>query len=169
MELIPGVVAPKIVRSAGPLGTLPPGMAGDVTEQEGSAAIDVRAAYDADRRQYLLQHLGVTLEGGGEVTGVLLRKIAPLSIMRWVVPLTFLMEIRTHSRWVMRFANPIGNARNTPTGPDETASLQDAASIYRLAEILREPPAKAVAETLGLQKRTATNWLSRAREQGLLD
>ncbi len=40
--------------------------------------------------------------------------------------------------------------------------------LYRMAEISGENPALAVAESIGLKQRTATNWIQRARAAGYM-
>lgn len=50
---------------------------------------------------------------------------------------------------------------------DESALLLTA-MVYRIAEISGENPVKTVAESLGLKLRTATNWIQRARNAGLM-
>ncbi|MEV8266832.1 hypothetical protein [Microbacterium sp. NPDC076911] len=42
------------------------------------------------------------------------------------------------------------------------------ALVYRIAEISGENPALAVAESIGLKQRTATNWVQRARTAGFM-
>lgn len=53
----------------------------------------------------------------------------------------------------------------TPTDDD---ALLLTGLIYRVAEISGENPALAVAESIGLKQRTATNWIQRSRAAGYL-
>lgn len=167
IELIPGVVGPLNVRAEGPFRTVPLGHAEGVSEQEMDAHIELEACHDPERGCYLLHKLSVTAPAGTEVTGVLLREVAPLRIMRWVLPRTFKIDADRISPHVVGFIAP--EMVGLQPDPTPEPSLADAATVYRLAEIVREPPAKAVADALGLQTRTATNWIARARKQGLLE
>jgi hypothetical protein len=47
-------------------------------------------------------------------------------------------------------------------------SLEWVGRIYELAKVLGLPPAQRVELELGLTRRTATNWIRRARERGFL-
>src|SRR5699024_7616535 len=167
IELSPGVVGPLSVRAEGPFRTVPLGPTADVTEQELGAYIELEARHDQESGCYLLHRLSVTAPSGAEVTGVLLREVAPLRIMRWVLPRTFRIDADRISPHVVGFIAP--EMVGLQPDPTPEPSLADAATVYRLAEIVREPPAKAVADALGLQTRTATNWIARARKQGLLE
>lgn len=70
---------------------------------------------------------------------------------------------------VVRFRRRDGILEDPPTyEPSDPDGLLLAALAYRVAEITGENPALAVAETLGLKQRTATNWVARAREAGYL-
>lgn len=52
-------------------------------------------------------------------------------------------------------------------GPTDE-SLQWAANFYNLGQVLGLPPAKQVEINLGLPRTTASKWVRRAREKGLL-
>lgn len=60
---------------------------------------------------------------------------------------------------------PVDRPRSGPR-PSE---LKDAATVYRLAVMIRERPAQAVATALGLHQPTANNWLKIARREGLIE
>lgn len=167
VEPIPGASAPAVIQAHGPVDTLPARLADGVDGEGKRAVLEIEAVFDQQQGRYVLRRLAVTAAGGSEVTGTLLRQIAPLSLMRWIVPRTFTMPLATFSASVANFVTPEGRVPQD-SGGDSSASLKDAATVYRLAEVVREPPAKAVAEALGLQTRTATNWIVRARKQGLL-
>lgn len=167
VEPIPGVSAPCVVHANGPVAALPAHLASGVDEAEKGMKLEIEATFDEEQGRYLLRRLGVMAPAEGEVTGTLLRQIAPLGLVRWLVPRTFTMTLETFGPYVANFVTPEGRPV-LDSGSSSTASLKDAAMVYRLAEVVREPPAKAVAESLGLQTRTATNWIVRARKQGLL-
>jgi len=167
VELTAGVWAPVVVHAAGPLGGVPDG----VVDGKGEGfRLELEARYDAERGSYLLRRFEIIAPDGDEVTGLLLRGIAPLRVMRWVLPRSWYVLPRrtepspgTPTTYAFRFMAP-----EQERDDGLAATIEDAAMVYRLAEIVREPAAKAVAETLGLQTRTATNWIARAREKGLL-
>ncbi|WP_193072451.1 hypothetical protein [Brevibacterium sp. FME37] len=167
VEPIPGVSAPCVVHANGPVDTLPPHLASGIDETDKGVALEVEATFDEEQGRFLLRRLGVAAPVEGEVTGILLRQIAPLGLVRWLVPHTFTMTLESFGPYVANFVTPDVQPAVEP-GVSSKASLRDAAMIYRLAEVVREPPVKAVAESLGLQTRTATNWIVRARKQGLL-
>lgn len=48
-------------------------------------------------------------------------------------------------------------------------TLRQVAAVYRLAELSNEPPARSVRLAFGLEARTATNWIRRARETGAFE
>lgn len=161
VELVPGVTAPAEVTAGGPAATAPPTQIG-VTDDPGFGInLELTATYEADLSHYTLSSLTMTTDPWHEVTGTLLRAIAPLTILTWVVLPTLQVAARV-SPYVQAYISPrVDRAASGPT-------LADAAAIYRLADMVRDAPAKAVADTLGLQTRTATNWITRAREAGLL-
>lgn len=53
-------------------------------------------------------------------------------------------------------------------GPTDE-SLEVAAEFYEFAKALGRPPAKEVEQQLDLPRTTASNWIRKARERGLLD
>lgn len=160
VELVPGVVVPAKVVAAGP--------ALD-TEVSQSLRIELEARFDVWSGTYLLRRLSLIAQDGTEVNGVLLREIAPLRLMRWLLPRTFQVDRQQLSVYVVDYIAPeIREVRDAQGVARLKPTLQDAAMVYNIARAVRDAPAKAVAETLGLQTRTATNWLLRAREAGLL-
>lgn len=52
--------------------------------------------------------------------------------------------------------------------PTDKEALLLTGLLYRMAEISGENPALAVAESIGLKQRTATNWIQRARAAGYM-
>jgi transposase-like protein len=107
---------------------------------------------------YEIRKLTLTaVEGGPEVTTEALRGIPLRSIVRLIST-----SLET---WAIGDADAKEIASHGPT--DE--ALTWAARTYALARLTGQSPAKVVAERFGLQPRTATNWIRRARERGLLD
>jgi hypothetical protein len=100
-----------------------------------------------------------------EVSGAFLRTVRVHSIVRrsvlrslplWTFPVSMLRERRR----LGTLPNPVEFELN------RVDSLLLTALVYRMAEIADENPVEAVAETLGLKLRTATNWIARARAAG---
>lgn len=145
----------------------------------GRTVVSIGARFDEARGHYLLEHLGVSAPEDGEVTGVLLREIAPQRIMRWALARAIRYSTDENgaphiSRWARDYLSPhLAGAENVKMLPVEGGpndeNIRAVAEIYRIAEAIRDAPAKAVADTLGLQQRTATNWINRAKTKGLLD
>lgn len=187
VDVIPGVTVPRRVTASGPADTVP----GSEHETH-EARLAVEARLDERRGCYLLAGLTVSV-ADDEVTGTLLRTIAPLTILRWVIPRTFRIDHEILSPAVLAFVAPeleeererrADEAATIVEGKAELGepisddlqreaeqpppTLEDAVTVHRLAELVREPPGKAVTEALGISRRTATNWITRAREQGLI-
>jgi hypothetical protein len=102
-----------------------------------------------------------------EVSGAFLRTvrvhaIAKLGILAalppWALQLAQLRHLRDR-----------GGLRSFPDfAPSDEEALLLTGLIYRIAEISGENPALAVAESIGLKQRTATNWIQRARAAGYM-
>lgn len=107
-------------------------------------------------------------EGGPPVTGEALRKITVQSIIRDNVA----TSIQVAKNW------PAGEAisgngllttndalRLKAAGP-VAETLEWVGRVYRLSEIMGEPPTKAVEETFQISRSTAGAWIGRARAAG---
>ena len=102
-----------------------------------------------------------------EVSGAFLRTVRVHAIARigilaaippWALELAQLRNL--HAR---------GGLRSFPEyAPSDEDALLLTGLLYRIAEISGENPAQAVAESIGLKQRTATNWIQRARAAGYL-
>lgn len=173
----PGVSLPAWIEATGPLSRVMDSRSLEEIESDGldaeDALVRIEASYDDHEQRYLLRKLELTAPEGREISGTLLREVAPLRIMRWVLPRTFKpSEVGLGTSAVMRYIYPERGIELEPrprgaTGPTHTEIIE-VATIYRLAHIVRDSPAKAVAESMGLERRTATNWIARARDVGLL-
>ncbi|MGF6821927.1 hypothetical protein M2317_000813 [Microbacterium sp. ZKA21] len=173
----PGISLPAWIEATGPLSRVMDTRSlseatAEALEAE-DALVRIEASYDATEERYLLRKLELSAPEGREVTGTLLREVAPLRIMRWVLPRTFQpRDVGLATPAVMRYIYPERRIDLEPRprgaiGPTHTEILE-VATVYRLAYIVRDAPAKAVADSLGLERRTATNWILRARNAGLL-
>lgn len=173
----PGVSLPAWIEATGPLSRVMDGRPLAEIEESGvgmeDALVRIEASYDDTEQRYLLRKLELTAPEGREISGTLLREVAPLRIMRWVLPRTFKpKDVGLATPAVMRYIYPERHIDLEPrprgaVGPSHTEILE-VATIYRLAHIVRDSPAKAVADSMGLERRTATNWIARARVVGLL-
>ena len=164
----PGVAIPTVVRAGGPLSTVPATGTGRAGPSTGFR-LEVEAVYVESRGHYMLRAFSVVAPEDGEVTGALLRTAAPLWVLRWILPRTFQFDEVALSDSVVDFIAPEFKQHrlNKRDAHSTTIDLTDVGTVYRLATIVRYPPAKAVAETFDLQARTATNWIVRARASGL--
>lgn len=165
----PGVSAPTIVRAWGPLVNVPGVQAADCDVRDGSV-LEVEVHLGDAGGSYRLHRVTITAAQGAEVSGSLLRAVAPLSVMRWVLPRTFQLEGDALSHALVDFVAPEFRQYRPQLGDTKGSSvdLADVATVYRLASVVRYPPARAVAETFNFHARTATNWIVRARAANLL-
>ena len=167
IDVHPGIAIPRLVRAGGPLSRVPSADVGGAALDEGFQ-IEIEAVYSQLLGYYTLRSFCLVAPEDEEVTGVLLRTVTPLGVMRWILPRTFQLDASALSVAVVDFVAPeLKPYRKAPNGGSVSIDLTDAGTVYRLAKIVRYPPAKAVAETFCLQARTATNWIARARAVGL--
>lgn len=160
-----GVRIPVTVNAHGPLNSAPGGVA-----QQTEFELRVEASFDPDLGHYLLRGFCVTAPAGDEVTGTLLRGIAPLAVLRWILPRTFELDHSALTAAVINFVAPELRDVRDPDGIEKRSAVdpKDVATIYALASIVRYPPAKAVAEAFEFPSRTASNWIARARATNLI-
>lgn len=114
------------------------------------------AAFGLDRTEHPLEISGAFLRTV-QVHSIA-RMAIPAAVPPWAINLTWLRSLRSR-----------GGVRSFPKFvlSDEDAMLLTAL-IYRIAEISGENPAQAVADSVGLKQRTATNWIGRARAAGYM-
>lgn len=160
----PGIlVRPTIVAAIPtPLGGLGP------DDDEGLARANFRLEYSEPKGRYEIAAFGIDRRDTPiEITGAFWRTVRVHSIVRpaielalpsWTWPISALRTPR---------------ASDAPTGVTRLEAQSEeglllAATAYRIAEISNENPALAVAESLGLKQRTATNWIQRARAAGYM-
>jgi hypothetical protein len=159
----PGImVQPTIVAAIPtPLGGLEP-------DDEGLARANFRLEYSEPKGRYEIAAFGIDRRNTPiEITGAFWRTVRVHSIVRpaielalpsWTWPISALRTPRVSD-------TPAGITR-LEARPEDGLLL--AATAYRIAEISNENPALAVAETLRLKQRTATNWIQRARAAGYM-
>jgi len=115
-------------------------------------------------------------EGSPPVTGTTLRALRVWDLARAAIPEGLSHGVRTEQAdgsFVTQF-DPVGDlsdeevARLRKQGPtDET--LGWVAYFYNLAGILGLPPAKQVEVSLRVPRTTASKWVRRAKEKGLIE
>jgi hypothetical protein len=116
-------------------------------------------------------------EGSPPVTGTTLRALRVWDLARTAIPEGLSQGVRTEQAdgsFVTQFNPVYGDlsdeevARLRKQGPtDET--LGWVAYSYNLAGILGLPPARQVEVDLGVPRTTASKWVRRAKEKGLID
>lgn len=125
----------------------------------GGYDVELIAAYDAAAGRYLTRQVLVRATNGGEVTSEALRSIPVAKILR-----DGLMGA-LQAVMALSFAPPPGDIGKA--GPT-TETLQWVARIYRLALLVGDAPAQAVASALNVPRSTASRWATRARDRGFL-
>ncbi|MEJ1156111.1 hypothetical protein [Microbacterium marmarense] len=86
------------------------------------------------------------------------KQAIPAAVPSWAINLTWLWSLRSR-----------GGLKSFPEfALSDADEMLLTALIYRIAEISGENPAQAVADSIGLKQRTATNWIARARAAGYM-
>lgn len=168
--LLPGVAVPLLVEAEGPHRAAPREVEGRRAEGvqpevDSDARIRIRAVFSAEQQRYTVHSIGFAVPEGADVSSVMLRTTAPVRILRWVLPGTFAFDQGECGPYAALLIAPEQVDRDQLPPP----TLEDAAAVYRLAGAVREARANSVSEILGLPVRTASRWIARAKEQGLLD
>ncbi len=168
LDIHPGVAVPVAVQAHGPLSQIP-GVSGAGASTLDGFRLEAEAVFEDSQGLYLLRRCSLVAPDGAEVTGQLLRSVAPLSVLRWILPRTFRLTEQALTNAVVDFIAPeLKQFRIEQRGHNASGiELTDVGTVYKLAGAVRYPPARAVAETFNLQPRTATNWITRARAAGL--
>ncbi|QLD11369.1 hypothetical protein [Microbacterium oleivorans] len=132
---------------------------------------NVSIEYSANAGRYRLTALDLRAPlDGPEITGALLRTVRVQEVVR----ATALSAMEPAERMVRSDAvDALSAAREASPISDfavpDAVSLLNIAMLYRSAEIASDNPGQAVAEFFGMQRRTAANWIARARRAGYFD
>lgn len=158
IPLRPVVRGRTVVKSHG-IGALEDGQEALVTFRleysEASGRFEV-AAFGIDRAALPL-----------EVSGAFLRTVRVHAITK--IGILAAIPPWAHELAQLRRLHARGGLRSFPEfSPSEDEALLLTGLIYRIAEISGENPVQAVAESIGLKLRTATNWIQRARAAGYM-
>ncbi|WP_062383428.1 helix-turn-helix domain-containing protein [Demequina iriomotensis] len=124
----------------------------------------ITADFNAEQGRYALTAIEFRAANGADIESATLRTIAPQRIMRWTLPRSFGVNRRTASPYATAFIAPDTVARDELPEP----TLEDVAAVYKLAAAVRDARATAVAQALGVSVRTASRWIARAKDEGLL-
>lgn len=118
--------------------------------------------------RYVIQRMSIEIvEGDDEITGAWLRELPMLALSRGALAEGKVVELSSGGLF-----DPAVVAAASESivagGPSSQEAMLATARTYRYAQILQQPPAKAVQEVLGLTAPTATLWIRRARTLGML-
>lgn len=140
-----------------------------------SFTVTALVAYSNTLRRYVVGCLEVSRnDDAREVSNALIRTIRIQHLVRFAVIMTSpSTELDDPEGW---FYSTLLDARmrnvekvEVPFATNDAEGLSAVAYVYRIAEISNMSPAKQVAEVFNLERRTATNWIKRARERGFLE
>ncbi len=191
--ITPGVAAPARLQAEGPYSALlshkargedefgdsyvdEDGRPTDPPEPEADEAaalwVQVEVEYSRAERAYVLRTLTVDAGRGTDLTGTLLRRIAPETILRWLLPRALDVDPEAISDGLARYLMPrrisAVAVRQEGSRKDQPLTLSEVAEIYRVAEVVRDDPTQAIASTAGVSARAIRRRLETAREHGLL-
>ena len=160
----PGIPIKPIIHGSLPVGD---SVMGGLRPDE-LAWVSLRLEYSQRSERFEVASFGIDRRADEfEVSGAFLRTVKVQAIAKLALAealpswgVVILELLRNHSR---------AQARGLPPfkAGDEGILLLTA-MVYRIAAISGENPAQAVAESLGLKTRTATNWIQRARNAGFM-
>lgn len=161
MVVPPGLVVHPTVRARW---TLDADTVGALNVGE-SVDADVRIEYSPEAGRYELRALTLSsIAGAGpEITGALLRTVRVQRLLQT----TALQSLALVDHLASSQAPLSPELADTPVPAEHL--LAHVAVIYRAAEIASDNPGQAVAEQLGMQRRTAANWIARSRAAGYFD
>lgn len=158
----PGISLKPIIKASIPVATNDVG----ALSEDDLAHANFRLEYSETSSRYEIASFGLDRRNAAiEITGALWRTVRVHSIARSAIELALPVWVTPITR--MRVDRVAGRLPDGLT-LDTSDSLLLAATAYRVAEISNENAALAVAETLGLKQRTATNWIVRARDAGFM-
>ena len=160
----PGIPIKPTIRGELPVGDV---VVGGLRRDE-LAWVSLRLEYSEHSGRFEVASFGIDRRADAyEVSGAFLRTVKVHAIAKlalaealpsWGVVILDLLRDRSDAE---------GRGLPAFKASDEGA-LMLAAMVYRIAEISGENPAQAVAESLDLKTRTATNWVKRARAEGFM-
>lgn len=139
---------------------------------EPDLAFDVRltVVLDVEAKRFVVDEVTASKRHPGpEITGEMLRAVRVQDYMRKGFQ-GLVGVVAADGNLLLRETEMVARTDRLQLPEDVTTlgTLRWVARVYRVAALRSEPPAKSVAERLGLNQRTATRWIARARQEGLL-
>lgn len=160
------------IEVGGPALRVVPNFKFEVVDDDQDFNVQMWVEFDRSHMQYQVGQLTITsLHGAGGVTGTMLRQVRVLDYLRMGARHGIFVQTGDEIRSLAemfgtgRFFGREGAAGIRQMGPTD-AVIGTVGLIYVSAHLASTPPAKAVQDELGLPPRTATNWISKARERG---
>lgn len=138
-------------------------------DDEEGLRVSLSASFDEALGRYYIESITVSAESSAhELTGAVMRDLPLHTYLREA--LLDLVEIRLQGSGEVFSLEDVRRDREAIVagGPSSWETLRAVARVYRAAEILGLRPAKAVQDHLGLTAPTATLWIRRARDIGLI-
>lgn len=143
-----------------------------VNESELDVDLRISAVFDADLERYVVDRLEARRKvPGGDINGTSIRALRVQDYLRTAVRNALRVgQVRERSpMFNMEFEL---RAEDAPSirqlGPSSEEALTWVARIYKFAVAVSDPPARAVQEQLGISVPTASVWIRRARDRGIL-
>lgn len=139
----------------------------DVTNDDRSTLdLSLRLVFDEHAAQYVVDTLiAHRRDGNTNVDGVALRKVPVQEYMReieWAATIADTGEVMPNPL----SAHIVEDVKRR--GPSDLDGLRWVARVYAAAHAFRRAPARAVQEQLSMPTPTASVWIRRARDRGLL-
>lgn len=162
-----------------PLGSalrIAPAFTATATAEDIQVETTIQAVYSADAGRYRIAATAHRASAGsGEITPTVLRQVRLGELLSAAVPYCVAVEFEGKQRSVHDLLATGGRVIPEPlaavavlAGPtSDTLGLVQL--IYGVAALAALPPMRAVASELGIPERTATHWIAKARNAGLLD
>jgi hypothetical protein len=130
-----------------------------VRDNHGGVDVELTAEYRPDTGRYEPEEV-VVRRHSLPVTGETLRMLPIAAMLRDAVA-AYMAE-----RPEMFL--PQGDLRELAAAGPTDDTLRAVARVYRAAALLGDPPARRVVEAFGIPRGTASGWVMRARDRGLL-
>lgn len=162
-----------------PLGSalrIAPAFTATATAEDPSVETTITVAYAEDAGRYRITATAHRAVGATrEITPTVLRQVRLGELLSSAVPYCVAVEFEGSFRSVRELLAQDGRllpgwmaAEAAKAGPTSD-TLELVQLVYGVAALAAQPPMQAVASELGVPGRTATRWITKARQAGLLD
>jgi hypothetical protein len=162
-----------------PLGSalrIVPAFTATATADDTQVETTIEGVYSADAGRYRTTATAHRATGGaGEITPTVLRKVRLGELLSAAVPYCVTVDFEGKQLSVHDLLATSGRVVPQPLAAVAVAAGPTADTlglvqlIYGVAALAALPPMRAVASELGIPERTATHWIAKARNAGLLD